>query len=125
MVFIHVYHSKAWLIDDYRDPALDTNITTTVTGAAARDPLVEPDPKISPSPGSVNVTKTTTSEPTSWRRKAPKKSFAIIIVRRVVVVVLEASRLAVPNLSDGITGSITPQSGASFSTANRVITAKC
>ena len=46
MVFIHVYHSKAWLVDDYRDPALETNITTTVTGAASRDPLFEPDPKI-------------------------------------------------------------------------------
>ena len=45
MVFIHVYHSKAWLVDDYRDPALETNITTTVTGAATRDPLFEPDPK--------------------------------------------------------------------------------
>ena len=45
MVFIHVYHSKGWLVDDYRDPALETNITTTVTGAAARDPLFEPDPK--------------------------------------------------------------------------------
>ena len=37
MVFIHVYHSKAWLVDDYRDPALETNITTTVTGAATLD----------------------------------------------------------------------------------------
>ena len=46
MVFIHVYHSKAWLVDDYRDPALETNITTTVTGAATRDPFFEPDPKI-------------------------------------------------------------------------------
>ena len=46
MVFIHVYHSKAWLDDDYRDPALETNMTTTVTGAATRDPLFEPDPKI-------------------------------------------------------------------------------
>ena len=46
MVFIHVYHSKAWLVDDYRNPALETNITTTVTGAATRDPLLEPDPKI-------------------------------------------------------------------------------
>ena len=45
MVFIHVYHSKAWLVDDYRDPALETNITTTVTGAATRYPLFEPDPK--------------------------------------------------------------------------------
>ena len=45
MVFIHVYHSKAWLVDDYRDPALETNITTTVRGAATRDPLFEPDPK--------------------------------------------------------------------------------
>ena len=46
MVFIHVYHSKAWLVDDYRDSALETNITTTVTRAATRDPLFEPDPKI-------------------------------------------------------------------------------
>ena len=46
MVFIHVYHSKAWLVDDYRDPALETNITTTVTEAATRDPLFELDPKI-------------------------------------------------------------------------------
>ena len=46
MVFIHVYHSKAWLVDDYRDPALETNITITVIGAA-RDPLFEPDPKMS------------------------------------------------------------------------------
>ena len=46
MVFIHVYHSKAWLVDDYRDPALETNITTTVTGAATRDPLFESDPKM-------------------------------------------------------------------------------
>ena len=45
MVFIQVYHCKAWLVDDYRDPALETNITTTVTGAATRDPLFEPDPK--------------------------------------------------------------------------------
>ena len=45
MVFIHVYHSKACLVDDYRDPALETNITTTVTGAATWDPLFEPDPK--------------------------------------------------------------------------------
>ena len=45
MVFIHVYHSKAWLVDDYRDPALETNITTTVTEAATRDALFEPDPK--------------------------------------------------------------------------------
>ena len=45
MVFIHVYHSKAWLVDDYRDSALETNTTTTVTGAATRDPLFEPDPK--------------------------------------------------------------------------------
>ena len=45
MVFIHVYHSKAWLVDDYRDPALQTNITTTVTGAVTRDSLFEPDPK--------------------------------------------------------------------------------
>ena len=45
MVFIHVYHSKAWLVDDYRNPALETNITTTVTGAATRDPLFEPEPK--------------------------------------------------------------------------------
>ena len=42
MVFIHVYHSEAWLVDDYRDPALETNITTTVTGAATWDPLLEP-----------------------------------------------------------------------------------
>ena len=41
-----MYHSKAWLVDDYRDPALETNITTTVTGAATRDPLFEPDPKV-------------------------------------------------------------------------------
>ena len=34
MVFIHVYHSKAWLVDDCRDPALEINITTIVTGAA-------------------------------------------------------------------------------------------
>ena len=46
MVFIHVYHSKAWVVDDYRDLALETNVTTTVTGAATRDPLFEPDPKI-------------------------------------------------------------------------------
>ena len=46
MVFIHVYHSKAWLVDNYRDPALETNITTTVTGAAYRDPIFEPDPII-------------------------------------------------------------------------------
>ena len=46
MVFIHVYHSKAWLVDDYGDPALETNITTTVTGAATRDPLFESDPKV-------------------------------------------------------------------------------
>ena len=45
MVFIHVYHSKAWLVDDYRDPALETNVTRTVTGAATKDPLFEPDPK--------------------------------------------------------------------------------
>ena len=45
MVFIHVYHSKAWLVDGYRDPALETKITTTVTGAATGDPLFEPDPK--------------------------------------------------------------------------------
>ena len=44
MVFIHVYHSKAWLVDDHRDPALETNITTTVKGAATWDPLFEPDP---------------------------------------------------------------------------------
>ena len=31
-------------VDDYRDPALETN-TITVTGAATRDPLFEPDPK--------------------------------------------------------------------------------
>ena len=41
-----MYHSKAWLVDDYRAPALETNITTTVTGAATWDPLFEPDPKI-------------------------------------------------------------------------------
>ena len=41
-----MYHSKAWLVDDYRDPALETNVTTTVTGAATWDPLFEPDPKI-------------------------------------------------------------------------------
>ena len=46
MVFIHVYYSKAWLVDDYRDPAFETNITTTVTGAATWDPLLEPNPKI-------------------------------------------------------------------------------
>ena len=46
MVFIHVYQSKAWLVDDYRDPVLETNITTTVTGAATRDPLFEPVQKI-------------------------------------------------------------------------------
>ena len=46
MVFIHVYHRKAWLVDDYRDPALETNITTTVTGEATWDPLFEPDPQI-------------------------------------------------------------------------------
>ena len=46
MVFIHVYHSKTWLVDDYRDPALENNITTTVTGAATWDPLFEPDPKM-------------------------------------------------------------------------------
>ena len=46
MVFIHVYHSKAWSVDDYRDPALETNITTTVTGAATRDTLFEPDSKV-------------------------------------------------------------------------------
>ena len=46
MVFIHVYHSKAWLVDDYRNPALEINITTTVTGADTRDPLFEPDPKM-------------------------------------------------------------------------------
>ena len=45
MVCIHVYHSKARLVDDYRDPALETNITTTVKGAATRDPLFEPDTK--------------------------------------------------------------------------------
>ena len=44
MVFIHVYHSKAWFVGEYRDPALETNITTTVTGAATWDPLFEPDP---------------------------------------------------------------------------------
>ena len=43
MVFIHVYHSKAWLVDDYRDTALETNITTTVTGTATWNPLFEPD----------------------------------------------------------------------------------
>ena len=48
MVFIHVYHSKEWLVDDCRDPALETNITTTVTGAATWDPLFEPDPKMRP-----------------------------------------------------------------------------
>ena len=48
MLFIHVYHSKAWLVDDYRDPALETDITTTVTGAATRDPLSEPDPTRDP-----------------------------------------------------------------------------
>ena len=47
MVFIHVYHSQAWLVDDYHDPALETNITRTVTGAATRDPLFEPHPKMS------------------------------------------------------------------------------
>ena len=41
-----MYHSEAWLVDDCRDPALETNITTTVTGAATCDPLFEPDPKI-------------------------------------------------------------------------------
>ena len=45
MVFIHVYYSKAWLVDDYRDLALETNIITTVTGPATRDSLFEPDPK--------------------------------------------------------------------------------
>ena len=45
MVLVHAYHSKAWLVDDYRDPALETNITTTVTGAATWDLLFEPDPK--------------------------------------------------------------------------------
>ena len=34
------------MVDDYRDPALETNITTTVTGAATRDPLFDPDPKM-------------------------------------------------------------------------------
>ena len=46
MVCIHVYHSKARLVDEYRDPASETNITTTVTGAATWNPLFEPDPKI-------------------------------------------------------------------------------
>ena len=44
IVFIHVYHSKAWLLHDYREN-LETNINTTITGAATRDPLFEPDPK--------------------------------------------------------------------------------
>ena len=35
------------MVHDYRDPALETNITTTVTGAATWDPLFEPDPKMS------------------------------------------------------------------------------
>ena len=39
-------HSKAWLVDDYRDPALETKITTTLTGAATWDLLFEPDPKM-------------------------------------------------------------------------------
>ena len=43
IVFIHVYHSKAWLLHDYREN-LETNINTTITGAATRDPLFEPDP---------------------------------------------------------------------------------
>ena len=46
MVFIHVYHSKAWLVDDYRDPALETNITTIVTRAATRCLLFELDPEL-------------------------------------------------------------------------------
>ena len=40
-----MYHSKACLVDAYRDPALETNVTTTVTGAATWDPVFEPDPK--------------------------------------------------------------------------------
>ena len=46
MLFMYVYHSRPWLVDDYRDPALETNIPTTVTGAATWEPLFEPDPKI-------------------------------------------------------------------------------
>ena len=44
MVITHVYHSKAWLVDDHRDPELETNITTIVTETATRDPLFESDP---------------------------------------------------------------------------------
>ena len=44
MVFIHVDNSKAWLVDDYRDPALVT-ITTTITGADTWDPLFETNTK--------------------------------------------------------------------------------
>ena len=46
MVFIQVYHSKEWVVDDYRDPALETNITSTVTATATWDTLFEPDPKM-------------------------------------------------------------------------------
>ena len=83
MVFIHVYHSKAWLVGDYRDPELETNITTTVTGAATRDPLFKPDPKI--------VEMMDPIFPLETLKPPPKSS-------RLVVVVSAATARNAPNL---------------------------
>ena len=80
MVFIHVYHSKAWLVDDYRDPALETNITTTVTGAATRESLFEPDPKISNQPTDHHTVHIQCEIKPSHRR-GPRNSFAMYAIR--------------------------------------------